>query len=108
MAIPATNGRETQNEHFKKKSFPMQGGICWFNFGGIKHKWYFHNIGDVDAEKDKNYTFNTLKWIINEINSKFGFRSGFKNKSYNAVDVKWLLKKHTCENAFYVGNFTNQ
>ena len=54
----------------------MQSGIVWFNFSGMKYKCYFHNIANVEVEKNVAYTFDTLKWVIKTINANFGFRPG--------------------------------
>ena len=78
MGLEQKNGRETQAEHFRKKAFPLQSAICWFNYGGVSYKRYFHNFGDVETPKDFNYTLDTIKWVLESIFSEYGFRHGRK------------------------------
>jgi hypothetical protein len=76
MGIERTFGRETQTEHFNKQSFPLQSAICWFTHEGVSYKKYFHNISDVETEKDYSYSLDTIKWVIESIELEFGKRQG--------------------------------
>ena len=76
MGVERTYGRETQNEHYNKQSFPMQSAICWFSHGGVSYKKYFHNFSNVETPKDFNYTLDTIRWVLETIKSEYGFRYG--------------------------------
>jgi hypothetical protein len=76
MGLEQKNGRETQAEHFQRKSFPLQSAICWFYHEGVSYKRYFHNFGEVETPKDYNYTLDTIRWVLETIFTAYGFRHG--------------------------------